>query len=1027
MTNVEKGLRVLSFDGPALGIAAFSELFILESLASTWAWDNEDCDRNGEDIRVSEFCDMVGGTGIGGFYAILFAALNMTIGQVISSHKLLQQILFSSEQWARKDQEGCIVVLNLALDRIIQQLDDKIDLDVPFLSKNFLKCFVCVLNDRNVNGRVRALRTYRVRASTSPNCTIRQAIHATLANGIHLPSIPIQDEHFLSATIGYANPSYELTRELSAAFPKASKLACLVNLGSGRPGPLHLTAGGTVEELVKLFHSPEAVAQNLASLYNDMGPCFFRFCPIFSPECFIGTVAENLLRDVKSHTMGYLGEEETSSQINTAVELFIKCHGVVDVGRLGSLAAEDGRARMYAQIDSIHENTELVAKTLAKGIHVSIINWLTPIDQTTKLDACIRTRTESTCGWLLSHSKFIEWKDVGGIFWLHGRMGTGKTVMTSCVIASLKDSPDECTVAYYFFDFTNPATLSEEALFRSLVSQLSLTNETVCGELYVQHKQGSLQPQLVALHKALHDFVVAADRPVYIIIDALDELSLSQRKYVLHTLAALGSLASEGLHVVLTSRDELDIHQVLSGKVALDLEVESEMVDHDIITFIDQELRAEKWVCWPDDEVKMMRDTLIAKADGMFRMVACQFELLHQAQTTQDMRVMLVSLPTTLGNTYLHILNKISPEFRVRAHTLLAILCGAIQPVSLSELAALLAVELGDPTDALNIPVYQEELVYHEPQNIIGLGTSLVRWTRAFANAPVVLQLSHASIKEYLFQDIYHWFSIDDRLAHEIIARACIALLIHNEGPTQSLPRAVTGYTHFHWWLHVPSEASIQLFSQLKQLFTTFPWDLRSFGKGLIVMLPVQNSDIIYSPLTFAAGTGLEQFLMHQLNDSSLLSDDELNKALVVGITAGCQLNVVAALVDKGADVNARDLGGQSVLQIATRSCAPSVIEFLVEKGAVMDPRREFDISALHISVPGFQADLANGALDVGDFLGQKLDTGEESSALDPPDSKKKRKKVPQQKSAATSLVITLFIFFYALFMYFIFFPLFYA
>ncbi|KAH8832414.1 ankyrin repeat-containing domain protein [Flagelloscypha sp. PMI_526] len=955
MATVEKGLRVLSFDGPALDVTSLSELFILESIGSTWAWDNEDFDRNGEDIRASEFCDMVGGTGIGGFYAILFAALNMTIGQVISSHKILQGTLFESEEWARKDHGGCISVLNSVLDRVVHQLNEPVDLDGPFLSKSALKCFVCVLNNLDAS-HARALRNYRVRESTSPNCTIRQAIHATLADCIHLPAMSCQDEQFICAVTGYSNPSYELIQELPMAFPKGPKLACFVSFGAGRR-LLPIIRGGMGEELANLVRNAEVTAQYLAALCGDLGPCFFRLS--VSVEHFTQYIPEEPVRVVKSLTMGYLKEQDVRVRINDVVGSLVKRHGVVGVQRLGSLAAEDGRAKLNAQIEAVHNVMDNINTAINRSIHSSIKNWLIPIDQTAKLDTSIRIRSKSTCEWLLVNSKIIKWKKMGGIFWLHSGMGTGKTIITSRVIESLRSYQDECTVAYYYFEFTNPATLSEEGLFRSCVAQLSHTNETIMRQLYEQHKQGSHQPQLATLHKALNDLILGSYLPVYVIIDALDELPQSQRKYVLKTLLNFAVLADKGLHIMLTSRDEIDIHQSLSEKVALDFELECEMVSHDIAVFVDQELRVEKWRSWPEDEVLMMRNALITKAEGMFRMVACQLEVLHQTQTTQDMRLALSSLPSTLGDTYRLILDTIPFNLRTRAHTLLCILSVQFEPVSIAELSALLAVELGDPMDDANLPVFRDEGRYHEPQNIIGLGTALVRRI-ASDRDEVVLQLSHASVKEYLLQDGVKWCGLNERLAHETTARACLALFIHNEDPRPLPLLTDTEYTISHWWRHVDSRARPQLFSQQKRLFAAFPWPRSLVSEWLEPYSFIKDSQ---SPLGFAAAAGLEQFLVHLLNTSSLWSINHLNDALRFSARMG-HPKIFPILVEMGADVNVRCKGEVPALCYAA-SGTLSGVQYLVEKGADVNINGGFHGSAL-------QEAASQGALDIAQFLVEK-------------------------------------------------------
>ncbi|KAH8826151.1 hypothetical protein DL96DRAFT_1816565 [Flagelloscypha sp. PMI_526] len=928
-----EGIRVISFDGPALDATGFSELLILEDIAGKWAWDREDDEREGEDVRVSELCDIVGGTGLGGFYAILFS-LHMTVAQVITSHKILQDVLFSSEGWKRKDTIGCVTRLKTTLARIIEEVGLEVDLDAPFLSKNSLKCFVCVLNDVTT-GRPRALRNYRVRSSKSPRCTFREAIHATLADGIHLPPVRTQDEQFICASSSFANPSYELIKELPAVFPKGSKLACFVNLGAGGTGLSRITCGGYCAELTKHVRDAEVVAHNLTPLCHGLGPCYFRLSVVTDGDGSALESAEDAIRIVKSLTMGYLEEAEIGSYLDALVDGLAEGHGLVSLKRLGSLAAEEGRAKLNAHVEAVHNHVVHIKNSLDNEIFSKIKTWLAPIDQTSKLDSCIRTRNPNTCGWLWNSPRVVKWKETGGIFWCHAGMGAGKTILMSHVVETLMKLPDECIVAYYYFEFTNPSTLSEEALFRSLVSQLSHANSAA-------------------------RLVRGAPLSVFIIIDALDELPPP------------GSV---------TFRDELDIHKRFSGNVSLDLSIEREMVHHDIAAFVDHALAAEKWNSWPKQEVLDMRNTLITKADGTFCMVACQIEVLNHAQSTEDMRRAVASLPATLADTYLYILNTIPFDLRGRAHTLLCALSVVFEPVSIAELSALVTVELGDPTDSLILPVYHDDLRYHEPQNIIGLGTALVRQTEHWRNGRA-LQLAHASVKEYLLNGACSWCSLNERLANETVARACLALLIHREDSRHTSGVVDISYTKDYWWKHIHSNHSAQLLSQQEKLFKTFPWPRSSAGQELFKTFPGGHSSVdqsfvygfyyweedeeeeentfLVSPLIFAASAGLEQLLFKMLELPSAWKTDELSKAtitackkesatafiekggdvsssrspILLDAAHSSQLHVVRALVEHGADVNVSGGAYGSALQAAATKGDLDMVKLLVESGA---------------------------------------------------------------------------------------------
>ncbi|KAH8826191.1 hypothetical protein DL96DRAFT_1276270 [Flagelloscypha sp. PMI_526] len=440
-----QGIRVISFDGPALDATGLSQLLILEDIAGRWAWDREGDDREGGDIRISELCDIVGGTGLGGFYAILFS-LGMTIAQVIESHKIIHTVLFSSEEWKRKNFAACGGVLNQALARIVEEAGLSTVLDAPFLAKNSFKCFVCVLNNLNA-GQARALKNYRVRTSKSPRCSLREVIHATLADGVHLPPVWIQDEQFINASSGFANPSYEVMKELPRVFPQRTKLACFVNLGAGHPVVLPLTSGGSGEEKTSLLRNANFVAQHLEALCSGLGPCYFRLSVYNGTGCSAHGSADGAIQVVKSLTVAYLEETEISKHIDMAVESLVNRYGIVEVERLGmwpyissqlvsthncpagSLAAEDGKAKLNSQIKAIHDNVIQMKKVIDTEIYRKIKDWLTPIDQTAKLDACIRARSSSTCLWLLDHPKVVEWKKAGGVLWCHAGMGTGKTII----------------------------------------------------------------------------------------------------------------------------------------------------------------------------------------------------------------------------------------------------------------------------------------------------------------------------------------------------------------------------------------------------------------------------------------------------------------------------------------------------------------------------------------------------------------------------------------------------------------------
>ncbi|KAH8813591.1 ankyrin repeat-containing domain protein [Flagelloscypha sp. PMI_526] len=947
----QNGLRALSLDGPGFDAAPQAELFFLQGIAHRWAYDeNEEEER---DVRVSEMFDIVGGSGIGGFYAILFTALNMTIGQVLLCHNILEDKLLSSPLWAGKDRDGCSRLLDEALDEMQSQTGVSVELDSLFRSNTPTKCFVLVQNDSRRH-HPRALRNYRVRTVPSSRCTIRQALHATLANPEHLPPVVIQDEQFINACAHFPNSSRELMKELVVACPKASHLACFVNIGAGKIG---------------LTDYSETVAQDLLSQCKDVG-CFFRLSMKNGLDA--GMHAGSMVK-------GLLEEEETSSLVDDIVEALSEQRRVIPLLRLVNLAGEDAQAKRDFQINAIHHNVEHLRDAQDQSLFRRLKDWLRPIDHARKLESSNRSRGPTTCNWFLDHPIVGEWIRTSGLCWFHGGMGTGKTFIMSHLIQTMIDQGH--TVAYYYFEFTNPSTLSEEALLRSLVFQLSSIHPQSILASHEEHRGGALEPQLSTLLKCIVELARRSEQPFYIAIDALDEIPQPQRRQLLNTLKRLDMASSPNMHVIISSRDEIDIISGLGSMAQHKLDVLDGKVRHDIAVFVDQELGAEKWKHWPPDVIERMRAVLNERAAGQwvdphpsasnylcfkfarFRMVACQLEVFHQAQTSSDLEARLMTLPRKLADTYHYILDYLIPEEeRIRAQTLLSILTVAFDAVPLNELAALIAVDLGDPSDAANLPKYQSQRRFHQPQNIVGLGTAFVRLTVHRSESS--LQLSHASVKEYLLQqDSFHWCYMNEQLAHSTMAQACLALLLHNGSSYSGVP--IGKYVRQRWFQHVNSNSSNQLLAQQKRYFEEFPWNEET--QFQLDKYPHDNweleEEMVHKcPLTAAVAAGLYQ--LSQVILATKQQQQDLDQALFVAVIRPVEMEVIELLVEcgalpcgnrwgtlhaaasgghwdmvklfveKGADVNDVNEGWDPILMHAVFANRLDMVEFLVEKGA---------------------------------------------------------------------------------------------
>ncbi|KAH8791815.1 hypothetical protein DL96DRAFT_1726818 [Flagelloscypha sp. PMI_526] len=916
----------------------------------------------------------------GKFYAVLFARLELTVNQAILAHRILEERLFRSEIWLRKLQNDCLNTFNVILDDIFAELDIDVSLDSPFEDGSpSTKCVICVLNAVSAK-TCRLLRNYRPRGSQSPPCSIRQVLQATFADCEHLLPVRIQHEYFISAVSGYANPVHVLMKELRNTFPKRSSVACVASIGTGRLSPQHLTNAMDSASLSRLLQSSELVANEFASQCHDLGPFFFHLS-VTSQVSDSGAL-DKVHSLIKGATMSYLDAEGTAEKLDGLVEAVIQRHGVVSLERLGSLAGKDGQSELIARVQKVQQQ-------LDDSIFRDINAWLQPIQQTSKLDGNIQARGETTCEWILQNAMFMQWMDaLGGLFWYHGLMGTGKTFTSSFIIQSLLNR-DDIYVAYYYFEFTNPITLSEEALHRSLVSQLAPANPTLMRDLHQRHHHGGHQPQLATLQSTLKDLVSASQKPVFIVIDALDELPPAQRKYLLQSLSVFYNSSGVRAHVMVTSREDRDIRDALDGRVDFQLGVQGDLVRQDIAAYVDQQLAAKKWTLWPQDEVELMRHVLNERADGQFRMVACQVDILMQAGTSDMLLKSLNSLPITLGNTYQYILNQIRQDLRGSARVLFTFLCFASESVNITELNALVAVDFGDGDNSDQLPAFRKANHFHDPCGLLDLGTSFVSQTTDRREC-VYLQLTHASVKEYLLVESGKWFTLLERPAHDLIASACLAVLLHFEVLMRVNQNSSFSYSLENWFKHVFPNGPSALLKQQKALYATRFWryqrlpfdgyqedSLFSSAASFCLLdlletslvTKVWDGDTLGSALIAAAGSSRSSVLALRCCRLLLCHFLDYHKVIGEALQAASRagnLGVVQFLVEMGADVNA--VGGkyEIPLQAAVLNGRLDVLQFLVEKGANVNAvGREYG-AALHIAAQTGRLDVVQSLVEKG-------------------------------------------------------------
>ncbi len=184
-------------------------------------------------------------------------------------------------------------------------------------------------------------------------------------------------------------------------------------------------------------------------------------------------------------------------------------------------------------------------------------------------------------------------------------------------------------MAYFFFDFRDKEKKQDARNFlTSLLIQLSAHSNPIrkiIFDIYSKHGDGTQQPSVGVLTKSLQDVLfVAAQRPVYLIIDALDECPNisglpTPRAVLLVLLKDLVDLRIPNLHICVTSRLEIDIKIVLQPLAysAVSLHDESGQ-KKDISDYVKAIVNLDgRMVGWRDGDKTLVVKVLSEKADGM--------------------------------------------------------------------------------------------------------------------------------------------------------------------------------------------------------------------------------------------------------------------------------------------------------------------------------------------------------------------------------------------------------------------------
>ncbi|KAH9164371.1 hypothetical protein EDB89DRAFT_2233963 [Lactarius sanguifluus] len=642
-----------------------------------------------------------------------------------------------------------------------------------------------------------------------------------------------------------------------------------------------------------------------------------------------------------------------------------KIQVVIDDGKETRLVATEAKSIIQLTANSVDELKWNHIKQLLR-------TWLSPADPSTNHNIARKAQYKGTAVWFFQASIFIEWKSTGSLLWIHGKPGSGKSVICSSVVQDIMAvcEAGSAIMAYFYFDFRDLKKQTRHDLLLSLVFQLSTRSSPCCDVLhhvYKTHEDGTRQPSDDTLKECLKEMLrLLGHGPTFVVLDALDECPDSPgipypRHEVLELVRELVDLDLQGLHICATSRPEVDIRAVLeplaSRSVSLHNQTGQQTDIADYVRNVVNLSPSTEMRRWRADDRNLVIKTLTERADGMFRWVFCQLDALQHCFPS-NLRQFLDELPESLDETYERILRSINKAHKDNARRLLQCLAVAVRPLRVEELAELLAFDFQGSSSG-GTPKLKDDWRWDDQEEaVLSTCSSLIAIVPSGGSQ--LVQFSHFSVKEYLTsprlaqsQDDVSRFHIDLEAAHTILAQVCLGTLLRLDEHADVEGFPLVKYAARYWVDHarfdgvssLVRDGMDDLFDSSKPQFAAWlrvhdmdkPWSLFSFSapRG------------VGSPLYYAAFFGFydlaERLITEQVN-----TDGGYLLAPLPAAVYKRHFDVANLLHKHGAIVDVRGDGGRTPLYAASFHGHVDIMRWLLNHSADPNIRKEDGWTPLH-------------------------------------------------------------------------------
>ncbi|KAH8432790.1 uncharacterized protein LDX57_010417 [Aspergillus melleus] len=445
-------------------------------------------------------------------------------------------------------------------------------------------------------------------------------------------------------------------------------------------------------------------------------------------------------------------------------------------------------------------------------------------------------RCPHTTEWIVDNPAFKAW--LGGsassVLWLTGKIGCGKTLVSSTVIQHLKSITQgtQCIVAHFFYSHSNRSRLDARHVFESYIKQivghLDLFQIACPGPIRSFIKRFyETDQQIPTFREIIHEIFLplCQSRPgIIFVMDGLDECNRSQTLKVFEALREISKLRS--VKVFVSGREGLDMTGAIPGCATINIADDGN--NDDLRAFVDWKIQIkmkERQLTESESVLQEIKAKLLERAGHMILWVNLQLEMLwDDCYTDSEIRKSLDSLPKDLSTTYDRCLAKIMGKGMVFARKVLPWVAVAPEPFTGSQLQE--AVALNPRTGLLDLDGFVPV------KELVKSCSHLITW-----DMNDEIRLTHYSVSQFLESkggENNSWFA-DIALNNERAALGDLCMK-HLLSPIYSRPVIPT---------QKPKQTVVNAGAIMQQLWTHIPLSSRlgfQNTKRVEIRLPLQQS-----------------------------------------------------------------------------------------------------------------------------------------------------------------------------------------